>query len=271
MISVITPVYNGEHFIEGCIKTVIDQNCFDVEHIIVDGGSSDRTLEIVQQYAEQHAHIRWLSERDKGQSDAMNKGVQMAQGEILGFLNVDDYYEPNTLNQVLEIFQTLPKPSFLAGNCNVWDTEGNLAEINKPSKLNLFDLLIGIGVNPYPYNPSAYFYHKALHDSIGLYEVDNHHSMDLDFIFRAVQVAHLKYIDKTLGNYRRIDGTKTVEDMKSGKIGERVNNLFRTYRKQLPMMQRFSLMIRDEWINLIIFVKRLRRVTHKLKSKFSSL
>ncbi|MGK7941459.1 MAG: glycosyltransferase, partial [Crocosphaera sp.] len=83
MITVITPVYNGETFIESCIKIVIEQNCSHLEHIIVDGGSKDGTVDIIRKYAEQYAHIRWLSESDKGQSDAMNKGIKMAKGEIL--------------------------------------------------------------------------------------------------------------------------------------------------------------------------------------------
>lgn len=74
MISVITPVYNGESFIESCIKIVIEQNCSNVEHIIVDGGSQDGTVDIIRKYADQYAHIPWLSEPDKGQSDAMNIG-----------------------------------------------------------------------------------------------------------------------------------------------------------------------------------------------------
>ncbi len=115
MISVITPVYNGEKFIESCIQVVIDQNCPNVEHIImdVDGGSTDRTVEIIKKYAEKYPYIRWISEKDKGQSDAMNRGIAMAKGEILAILNVDDYYEPNVLNQISKIFETLPEPSLL--------------------------------------------------------------------------------------------------------------------------------------------------------------
>jgi len=124
MISVITPVYNGERFIEACIQVVIDQQCSDVEHIIMDGGSKDGTVDIIKRYAEQYSHIRWLSEKDQGQSDAMNKGIAMAKGEILAILNVDDYYEPNVLKRVTEIFKILPEPSLLVGNCNIWDSNG---------------------------------------------------------------------------------------------------------------------------------------------------
>ena len=97
MISIITPVYNGKRFIEFCIKNVIDQKCPNMEHIIVDGGSTDGTVEIIQRYAERYKHIRWVSEKDKGQSDAMNKGIRLAEGNIIGILNADDYYEPNVL------------------------------------------------------------------------------------------------------------------------------------------------------------------------------
>jgi glycosyltransferase involved in cell wall biosynthesis len=112
MISVITPVYNGEQFIAACIQVVIDQQCPDVEHIIIDGGSNDQTVDIIKRYAEQYSHIRWLSEKDQGQSDAMNKGITMAKGEIIAILNVDDDYEANVLNHITEIFKPLPEPSF---------------------------------------------------------------------------------------------------------------------------------------------------------------
>ena len=134
MISIITPVYNGEKFIESCIKVVIEQNCSNAEHIIVDGGSTDGTVRIIKQYAEQYPHIRWVSEPDKGQSDAMNKGIALAKGEILGFLNVDDFYEPNVLNRVLEIFKTLPNPSLLMGKCNFLNDQDKVIWVQQPAK-----------------------------------------------------------------------------------------------------------------------------------------
>ncbi|MBE9009083.1 glycosyltransferase [Pseudanabaenaceae cyanobacterium LEGE 13415] len=235
MITVITPVYNGERFIEPCLKSVIQQNCLEVEHLIIDGGSSDRTIEIIEQYADHFPHIKWVSEKDRGQSDAMNKGIRLAKGEIIGFLNVDDYYEPNVLNRVLEVFRSLPQPSFVVGNCNVWNDAGKLKKFNRPNKLKLTQLLLGAEVNPHPINPSAYFYHRCLHDQIGLYNVDEHFAMDIDFIFRAVQVAHVKHIDETWGNYREIEGTKTILDWRSGEGAKRSYALIQRYRQQLPL------------------------------------
>lgn len=242
MISVITPVYNGEKFIESCIKNVMEQSCSNCEHIIVDGASTDDTVAIIREYARQYSHIRWISEPDRGQSDAMNKGINLAEGEIIAILNVDDFYEPNVLNRVSEIFKTLPIPSFLVGNCQVWDEQGKLLYINKPKKLSLQDLLLGINVNPHPVNPSAYFYHKLLHEKIGFYSIEEDYIMDLDFILQAVQVANVKYVNQNWGNYRYIQGTKTFDDAINGQNIERYQKLLNNYSKTLPIMDRLNLL-----------------------------
>lgn len=264
MISVITPVYNGKNFIAACIQNVIEQNCPDIEHIIMDGGSNDGTVEIIQSYASQYSHIHWISEKDQGQSDAMNKGIMMAKGEILGILNVDDYYEPNVLNRALELFCDLPEPSLLVGNCNNWDDDGSFIEVNKPSKLKLNELLVGMYVNPHPANPSAYFYHKSLHDKIGPYDIQEHYAMDLDFIFKAVQVAHVKYVDEIWGNYRKLKDTKTIIHTLSVKKGFRAGDQIRdAYIKKLPVSQRFQVVVLRDYYELLDQTKIAIRKTGK--------
>jgi len=232
-LTIITPVYNGERCIESCLKSVIDQKCADVEHLIIDGGSSDRTVAILKEYSQNHRHIRWVSEKDTGQSDAMNKGIGFASGDILGFLNTDDFYEPGVLNRVLKIFKDLPEPSLLVGNCNVWNNQG-IMNVNKPQKILLSDLLMGLDIYPNPYNPSAYFYHKSLHQKIGPYNENEHFAMDLDFILSAVKVAHVKYVDETWGNFRFIEGTKTFEDYKSGESQKRAFKILDQHFNALP-------------------------------------
>jgi len=247
MISVITSVLNGEQFIEECINAVIAQNYYELEHIIMDGGSTDQTVKIIKHYSENYPHIRWLSEEDQGQSDALNKGIAIAKGNIIAILNVDDFYEPNVLNRIARIFKQLPEPSLLVGNCNIWDDEAKLKTVNKPAKLNLRDLLLGNWVNPFSVNPSAYFYHTSLHQQIGFYQVDEHYGMDLDFLLRAVQVATVKYVDETWGNYRQIEGTKTFKDIKSGQHHPRKVSILKFYRKDLPLFQRWQLAITYEF------------------------
>ena len=241
MISVITPVYNGEKFIESCIKVVIDQNCPDVEHIIMDGGSKDGTVDIIKQYAEKYSHIRWFSEKDKGQSDAMNKGIAIAKGEILSFLNVDDYYEPNVLNKATDLFKTLPQPSLLVGNCNVWDEKDKLSAVYKPCNFSLINLVRGLNINNFPINPSSYFYHTSLHHKAGLYDINEHYAMDLDFLLRAVQVATVKYVDEPWGNWMKTEDTKSMTLWQTPERGyQLVDRILGSYRKNLPLLQRWQ-------------------------------
>lgn len=264
MISIITPVYNGEKFIESCLHAVIAQHCNNIEHILIDGGSTDRTVEIIKLYAQDYPHIRWISEPDQGQSDAMNKGIRLAIGDIIAFLNVDDYYEPNVLSQVNQLFKTLPEPSFVVGNCRIWNDENQVIDINKPAKLRLLDLVVGLNVNPYPCNPSAYFYHRSLHDKIGNYAIGDHHSMDLDFILRAVQVAHVHYVDQIWGNYRRIRGTKTLTAMENGSTDQQVRQLLRKYRRYLTPTERIEWLGWKLWHYLTVLGLRSLRAVRKL-------
>ena len=237
-LSVITPVFNGVRFIEGCIQSVIAQNCPEAEHIIMDGGSTDGTLEVVRRYAEQYPHIRYVSGKDSGQSDAMNKGIAMASGAIISFLNVDDYYEPGALSEAIALFRDLPEPTLLVGNCNIWDDADNLLGVCKPATVSLLNLLMQKYSSAFPMNPSGYFYHKSLHKIIGPYDVDDHFGMDVNFIFRALLHAQVKYVDRMWGNMRYFADTKTFKDVESGQNRIRVGAITDFYRKQAPFHYR---------------------------------
>jgi glycosyltransferase involved in cell wall biosynthesis len=237
-LSVITPVFNGIRFIESCIRNVIEQNCPEAEHIIVDGGSSDGTLEVIRRYAGLYPHIRFLSEKDRGQSDAMNKGIALATGSVISFLNVDDFYEPWALCDVVARFRGLPEPTLLVGNCNIWDDNDNLQGVSRPATVSLLNLLMQRFSSSFPMNPSAYFYHKSLHRIVGLYDVDEHFGMDVHFIFRALQSAQVKYVDRMWGNMRYFADTKSYRDVESGQNRIRVAAITDFYRSQAPLHYR---------------------------------
>jgi len=103
LVTVITVVYNNDRYLETTIKSIIEQSYSNIEYIIVDGGSSDRTLEIIRQYEDCLDY--WISEPDKGLYDAMNKGIALAKGEIIGILNSDDLYFADTVTQVVEAYR----------------------------------------------------------------------------------------------------------------------------------------------------------------------
>lgn len=249
-LSVITPVLNGIRFIESCIRNVIDQKCDGAEHVIVDGGSTDGTVGLIQKYASEYAHIQWLSESDRGQSHAMNKGLARAAGRILGFLYVDDYYEPGALTEVVGRFAQLPEPTLLVGNCNVWDDDAKLIEVNKPAQIGMLNLLRGKFDVAFPRNPSAYFYHKSLTELVGPYDLRDHYGMDLHFIFRAMKYARVTYVDRTWGNYRFLRDTKTYEDVETGRSALRLRLVTEKYRREQPDYVKAWLRISKLWASL---------------------
>jgi glycosyltransferase involved in cell wall biosynthesis len=223
VLSVLLVVLNNKQFIASAIQNYLDQQCAESELVIIDGVSTDGTKEIIESMAKDNPQIRWISEKDKGQSDAMNKAIRMAKGEYISFLNVDDYYEPGTLNQIIQLIKSGETAEFIVGNCNVWDSEGNLIYVNRPKKLKPWHILSGKYL---PVNPTAYFYKKSIHDKVGFYAIENHYNMDVEFIIMASTAAKMKYFDRTWGNFRVLPDTKTGSDAEAGKMWERKNQLF---------------------------------------------
>ena len=262
LISIITPVYNSSSFIESCILNVISQRCSEIEHLIIDGDSTDGTIEIIKKFASQYSHIHWISEKDKGQSDAMNKGILNAQGDFISFLNVDDYYSEGTINEWLSILKKDSNLNFIVGNCNVWDDNNNLIYINKPKKLKVWHLLSNYYL---PVNPSAYLYRKELHNYIGFYNLNNHFNMDVEFLLCTAKQFELKYFDRTWGNFRLIQGTKTKTEIENKLLESRKKKLFIEFLKS----QNFKIIFLTNWVILNKKIFKIRRLGYKfLKTPF---
>jgi len=257
-ISIVTPVLNGADYLASCMRNVAEQEYDDVEHIIVDGGSTDGTLDIVKQFAESHHHVKLLSRPGMRQSAAMNLGISVATGTILGILNDDDYYEPGVLKRVGKLFANLPAPSFVSADCNIWLKAGELLRVDHPAHLGITNLLQGPPENPFPCNPSSYFYHRILHDRIGLYDEEEDYVMDLDFILRAVRAAHLVYVEETWGNFRFIPGTKTFDDIELGRCLPRVKACIQQCEQSLPLHFRALTITKRLLLKIHRAIKRLK-------------
>ena len=228
MISIITPVFNGAAYINACIESVASQAFDGLEHLIMDAGSKDGTPELVRELAQKFPHIRLISETDRGQSDAMNKGIRLAQNPVISFLNADDRYEEAAISTALNFFRSAAPDSFFLGNCRVLHEDGSQYMINKPWP---FDRVAFMLDYRFPYNPSAYFYHKSLHDRLGFYDENDHLTMDIDFLMRLKGRAVIEYRDMVLGNYVMLAGSKTMQEISAGRNRE---NLEKVFEKHWP-------------------------------------
>ena len=174
-ISIITPSYNQSCFLEQTIVSVIEQGYPNLEYFIVDGASTDGSVEIIKKYERQITG--WVSEKDRGQTHAINKGFQQVSGEIVTWLNSDDYYLPGTLKRVAEIYWE-KHFNFLAGTVRLVNKEGLFMEDRNavwPSvNERLYDSL------PYIGQPASFF-RRSLLDQVGLLDETFDYAMDFDF------------------------------------------------------------------------------------------
>ncbi len=229
LLTIITPVFNNVTYISAAIENYLTQQCSFSELLIMDGGSTDGTKEVIERYGKDYAAIRWISEKDQGQSDAMNKGIALSKGKYISFLNVDDYYSEGCLNEVCQILTQNPEIHYLVGDCNVWDQVGNLIYVNRPSKVKKWHVYSGFH---FSVNPSAYFYQKNLHDKVGLYPLDNHYNMDLEMILSFRGVTKFDYFPKVWGNFRMLPNAKTFEDQETNQLEIRKQLLLKRYQKK---------------------------------------
>ncbi len=201
-IAIITPTLNQAAFIEATIQSVLHQNYPNLTYIVVDGGSTDGTLDILKKYDSQ---IKWISEADRGQSDAINKGFRMADhSDIFAYINSDDTYQPSALHKVAAYYQSHPQADWITGKTRIIDGEGN--EIRKLITLyknfwlsiNSYNALL---VLDYVSQPST-FWSRNVIQNVGYFDETMHFSMDYEYSLRVGQTYKLHVIPDYLANFR---------------------------------------------------------------------
>lgn len=207
-ISIITPSYNHAHFIERTINSILSQDYKNIEYIVMDGGSKDGTVEILKSYGDK---IIWKSEKDGGQSEAINKGLKLATGEIVAFLNSDDTYEPGALRKVVDFFNKNPDKKWVYGKCYIIDE--NEKEIRKP-----ITIYKNIKLKNYSYrkllsenfiSQPATFWRRELLKDIGYINENEHYTMDYEYWLRIGQKYHAGVIREYLANFRMYNTSKS--------------------------------------------------------------
>lgn len=174
LISVITPCFNSEKTIEKTLQSVLNQTYQNFEYIIIDGGSTDDTLKIIESYKEKFAEkLTVVSEKDNGIYDAMNKGIRLAKGELVGIINSDDFYELTALNDVVEEYQN-EKYAVIYGMMKKYNQEKVCSVL-----FYHHDFLKEQMIN----HPTC-FVTKALYNDLGVYNLDYKSAADYDFMLR---------------------------------------------------------------------------------------
>lgn len=198
--SIITPSYNQAGFLEETIKSVISQKA-EIEYFIQDGGSTDSSIEIIKKYSKDYPKIiSFVSQKDGGQVNAINDGFGKASGDIIAYINSDDYYLPGAFNKVEQYFNSHPECNWLIGNCRVSD--------NKFSWTFTIKHLMPIGIFPkllYLFNwvnqPSV-FLRKEFVGKVGKFNPQYHYAFDYEYWLRCLKESRPHRITSTLSVFR---------------------------------------------------------------------
>jgi glycosyltransferase involved in cell wall biosynthesis len=236
-ISVITPSYNQGQFLERTILSIINQDYPALEYIVIDGGSADNSVEIIKKY-EMHLTY-WVSEKDKGQTDAINKGMRKATGEIVCWINSDDILIPEALNEVARYFNRHPNVEFL---------NGLTVRIDKDDKI------LGIGHilnnkwfhkrGMYNISQQGMFWKKYIFEKIGELDETFHYAMDTEWIIRLYEnKIKMAIINKPLGAIRVHESTKTafanannLWRIDQEKIAKKYNGRYAEFNRTLTLL-----------------------------------
>lgn len=203
-ISVVIPNFNTGEYLRKAIDSVLSQNWIDKEVIVMDGGSNDTSLEILKSYGDK---IIWFSEKDKGQYDAINKGLKVAKGEIFSYLNADDWYEKDIFEYVERKFSDIENLTLLYGDCRRV-TLDNQSVVCKPPKDVSVKKLLNYG--NLIYQPSTFFRRKSLVDTGGVREYN--YMMEYDMYLNVLKNGVCLYSNKIFSNFLLRPGQKSEDD-----------------------------------------------------------
>lgn len=203
-ISIVTPSYNQGGFIEETIQSVVTQCYPSKEYFVFDGGSADETPEVLNRYNKQIDH--WVSEKDRGQSHAINKGLKMVTGDIVGWLNSDDYYSPGAFEQIAGAFKNNPEADLIYFDVRNFSQSGSTLYRHQASYSEEWFLTKVCLHQP------GVFWRKSLMDRIGYLDESLHYVMDFDYWIRAYLNAQLSHIPLVVANFRLHNSSKTIDD-----------------------------------------------------------
>ena len=210
-ITVVTPCYNGGRFLEACIRSVLDDDYAGLEYIVIDGGSTDDSVEIIKKYEARLAY--WHSRCDRGQAHAINTGLARATGDVVAYLNADDRYRPGTLHTVAGLFRERPDVNVVFGDADFTDEAGRTTAryvgVDQPfaRKIQYW--------RGWPVPQPTVFLRRAVLQAHGGLDESCHYALDYDWFLRIARTERFHHAGAVLAEYRLRGDSKTGDWLQS--------------------------------------------------------
>lgn len=202
--SIVTPSYNTGRHVADAIRSVLSQDYFDVDYVVMDGGSTDNTVEVLRSFGDR---VRWVSDKDAGQSDAIRRGFSQTCGEILTWLNSDDVLAPGALRIVAEYFAGHPEVDLVYGDATYIDAQGK--QIGRCVHVEPFSARRLFHYSDFIVQPAAFF-RRSAYDAVGGLDPNLHYGMDYDLWLKLAKAHKIAYLPMRLASYRWLTDNKTA-------------------------------------------------------------
>ena len=203
-VSLVTPSYNAAAYLRAAIDSVLGQDYPNIEYLVMDGASTDETVALLKEYGEK---VRWVSEKDQGQADAIARGFEQTTGTILGWLNADDVLKPGAVRTAVGTFLANPGAALIYGNADFIDEAGDM--IAPCTVVEPFARQRLIDYGDYIIQPAAFF-SRVAYESVGGLDTSLHWAMDWDLWIRLAQGHEFVYVEHVLASYRWLGSNKTA-------------------------------------------------------------
>jgi glycosyltransferase involved in cell wall biosynthesis len=202
----VTPSYNQAKYLEKTIKSVLNQDYSNLEYIVIDGGSTDESVDIIKKYTERLSY--WESKKDKGQTEAINKGFSKAKGQIFAWINSDDTYQPGAISEMVQFMIENPDVGMVYGDCNFIDADDNIIGKFNAAQTNFRRLEKG-----YVHIPQqAAFWRSDLHRKVSPLDESIYFAMDYDLWLRLANITKIMYYPRLWANFRLHEDAKTIAE-----------------------------------------------------------
>jgi glycosyltransferase involved in cell wall biosynthesis len=239
-VSIITVTYNAKDSLEQTMQSVFSQTYPGIEYILIDGGSTDGTVNIIKKYESKIS--LWISERDQSIYDAMNKGIRLAKGELIGMINAGDYYEPDAVERMVEAALQHSDYDIFHGNINLLNEDGSFFKLKKPNP-DLSQFYKGMSL----FHPTLFVRRAVYKKKIGLYDIHFKIAADFDFILRNyLDGTGFYYLDSVIANFKQ--GGISVKNKKITNLECRDILYKNGYQKEIvePLFKKWNFIYRKQ-------------------------